>query len=191
MGFVSMHPRAFCNAYDIYELDISGNNLTRLPRLCSLVETIHYLTARFNKISLIRFGYFNDFLDLYEINLTGNRLGMGVEPDFSPLAQTIRSIRLSANPWGRVPMSLYNVTYPKLNVIFLDLSLISDIPVEALRSWPFIISLSIRYNLIHCLNDFRNTTRRTKIRIHANNNPWHCGSCMVSVNVVQVLHECL
>ena len=186
-----MHPRAFCNAYNIYELDISGNNLTRLPHLCSLVETIHYFTARFNKISSIRFRYFYDFLDLYGINLMGNRLGIGVEPDFSPLAQTLRSIRLSANPWGRLPVSLYNVTYPKLRAVFLDVSLISDIPVAALRSWPFINLLSIRHNLIHCLNDIRNTTRLTRIRIRANNNPWHCGSCMVSVRVVQVLHECL
>ena len=188
MGFVSMHPRAFCNAQFIYELDISGNNLTTLPRLCSLAETIRYLTARFNKISSIQLGYFNDFLNLYQINLTGNRLGKWAEPDFSPLAPTIRSIRLSANPWGRVPVSLYNTTYPNLNKIFLDLSKIFDIPIEALRSWPFIILSSIRYNLIHCLNDIRNTTTRTKVTIRARNNPWHCGSCMVSVRVVRVLH---
>ena len=186
-----MHPRAFCNAYNIDTLDISGNNLTTLPHLCTLMEYIHSFTAKYNKISSVRFGYFNDFRDLHEINLTGNRLGMWVEPDLSPLTQTIRSIRLSGNPWGRVPVSLYKTTYPNVKALYLDVSQISYIPVEALRSWPKIILLSVRHNLIHCLNDIRNTTRRKKIRLRANNNPWHCGLCMVSVRMVQVLYECL
>ena len=70
MGFVSMNPRAFCNAYTIDTLDISGNSLTTLPQLCTLVDTIRYLYARNNKISTIIFCYFNDFVNLHEINLS-------------------------------------------------------------------------------------------------------------------------
>ena len=182
-----MHPRAFCNAYTTDALNISGNNLNTLPQLCTLVDTIRYLHARNNKISTIIFGYFNDFINLHDLNLSENRLGNGFEPDFSPLSQTLRSIRLFGSPWGRVPASLYNATYSKLKAVYLDLSLISDISAEALRSWLYIILLSIRYNLIHCLNDIRNTTRRTKLRIRAINNPWHCGTCMVSVAYT---HKC-
>ena len=184
-----MHPHAFCNAYNIDSLDVSRNNLTRLPELCALVETIRYFTAKYNKISAIRFSYFKDFVGLHEVNLAMNRLGMGIEPDFSPLAPTLRLIRLSGNPWGRVPVSLYNATYRSLRGIYLDRSQIDDIPVDALRSWPHIGGLGVRNNLIKCLNDIRNTTKLTKIRIRASNNPWHCGPCLVSVDVVQVLHE--
>ena len=187
MGYISTHPRAFCNAYTTDALNISGNNLNTLPQLCTLVDTIRYLHARNNKISTIIFGYFNDFINLHDLNLSENRLGNGFEPDFSPLSQTLRSIRLFGSPWGRVPASLYNATYSKLKAVYLDLSLISDISAEALRSWLYIILLSIRYNLIHCLNDIRNTTRRTKLRIRAINNPWHCETCMVSVAYT---HKC-
>ena len=178
-----MHPGAFCNAFNIDSLDISRNNLTRLPELCALVETIRYFNAKYNKISSIRSSYFKDFVGLLEINLSMNRLGMQIEPDFSPLAPTLRLIRLSGNPWGRVPVSLYNATYRSLKGIYLHQSQIVDIPVDALRSWPHIVELGVRNNLINCLNDIRNTTRLTKLRIRASNNPWHCGSCLVSVKV--------
>ena len=168
-----MHPCAFYNAYNIDSLDVSRNNLTRLPELCALVETICYFSAKYNKISAIWFSYFEDFVGLHELNLAMNRLGMRIEPDFSPLAPTLRLIRLS----GRG--------------IYLDRSQVTDIPVDALRSWSHIVGLGVRNNLINCLNDIRNTTRLTKIRIRASNNPWHCGSCLVSVKVVQVLYECL
>ena len=168
---------------NIYSLDISRNNLTRLPELCALMETIRYFNAKYNKISSIRSSYFKDFVGLHESNLSMNRLGMGIEPDFSPLAPTLRLIRLSGNPWGRVPVSLYNTTYRSLRGVYLDQSQIVDIPADALRSWSHIVRLGVRNNLINCLNDIRNTTRLTKIRIRVSNNPWHCGPCLVSVKV--------
>ena len=94
-----MHPRAFCNAYNKDSLDVSTNNLTRLPELCALVETIHYFSVKYKKISAIRFSYFKDFVGLHELNLAMNRLGMRIETNFSPLAPTLRLIRLSGNPW--------------------------------------------------------------------------------------------
>ena len=180
-------PRAFCNTFNIDSLDRSRNNLTRLPELCALVETIRYFNAKCNKISSIRSSYFKYFVGLHEINLSMNRLGMQIEPDFSPLTPTLRLIRLSGNPWGRVLVSLYNATYRSLSGIYLDNALIVDIPADALRSWPHIVGLGVR-------NDIRNTTRLTKIRIRASNNPWHCGSCLVSVKVCKsyqrVLSHC-
>ena len=180
LRLTSIHHRAFCNTYGIWTLDISRNNLTQLPYLCTLLEKIGRLYAQYNKIYSISFGYFNDFVDLRALSLSANYLGLGVEPDFSPLANTLREIRLSNNPWENVPVSLYNTTYRMLRGIFLARSQIAEIPAEAIRAWPIIIALHIESNLIRCLNDLRNTTKRTGIRVYARNNPWHCGSCMVS-----------
>ena len=88
---------------------------------------------------------------------------MLIEPDFSPLARTLRLVRLSVNPWGRVPVSLYNATYHRLRGIYLGWSQITDVPVEAFRSWPHVVVLSVSNNLINCINDMRNTTKEQKL----------------------------
>ena len=183
-GFASIHPRAFCNAYDIDKLDISRNNLIKLPYLCTLLNSIRFFHASFNRIESIGFGYFNDFVNLEELYLAQNRLNITREPDFSPLANTIRIIRLSGNPWGRVPFSLYNTTYRRMRDVALSGSQLQELPREALRSWPFIKIIRINGNRIRCLSDLRNTTKRSQLEIYARDNPWHCGACMVSNYVI-------
>ena len=194
-GFDSMHHRAFCNAYNIMTLDISRNNLSELPYLCTLLRSIFVLHASFNRIHTIAFGYFDDFVHLEELYLARNRLGMTHEPDFSPLADTLRLIRLSGNPWGRVPRSLYNTTYPILWEVSLAGSQLSKLPREAVRSWPRLKIIRIQGNFIRCLSDLRNATKNSRMTVYVGNNPLHCGLCMVSnygvsLDVFQVTCHC-
>ena len=92
VGLTSIHHRAFCKTYGIWTLDISRNNLTQLPYLFTLLEKIGRLRAQRNKINSIPFGYFNDFVNLHALSLSANRLGLESEPDFSPLANTLRDL---------------------------------------------------------------------------------------------------
>ena len=184
-----MHHRAFCNAYNITTLDISRNNLIELPYLCTLLHSMFVYHASFNKIHSIAFGYFEDFVHLEKLYLFRNRLGMTCEPDFSPLANTIRLLRLAGNPWGRVPLSLYNTTYPMLWEVSLAGSQFSELPRKAIQSWPRVETIRIQGNFIRCLSDLRNATKSSVMTVYAGNNPLHCGSCMVS-NYVLIWRHC-
>ena len=186
-----MHHRAFCNVYNIKTLDISRNNLTELPYLCTLFDSIRRFQASYNNIHAIPFGYFENFVELNTLYLARNHLGMTPELDFSPLANTLRGIRLSGDPWGRVPFSLYNTT---LSQILWEVSIagsrLREIPLEALRSWPNIKIIRVHGNYIRCLGELRNTvkTRNFRVTIFSQNKPWHCCACMVSIFILVCRH---
>ena len=164
-GLKSTHLRAFCNVYNIKTLDISRNNLTELPYLCTLFDSIRRFQASNNNIHVIPFGYFENSVEWNTLYLARNHLGMTPEPDFSPLANTLRGIRLSGNPWGRVPFSLYNTTYQTLWEVSMAGSRLREIPLEAHRSWPNIMIIRIHGNYIRCLGDLRNTVKTRNFRV--------------------------
>ena len=188
-GFESMDHRAFCNTSDIMTLDVPRNNLTELPYLYTLLHSIFFSHASFNSTHAIAFAYFEDFVHLEELYLARSRLGMTHEPDFSPLADTLRLTRLSGIPWGRVPRSPYNATYPILWEVSLAISQLSDLPREALRSWPIMKIIRIQGNFIRCLSDLRNATKTSRMTVYIGNNPLHCDPCMVNNYVVIWIHS--
>ena len=161
---------AFTNTSALEKLNLGQNQLTSLPPILDLADTLQYLDVTYNAIQIIPDAYFNSCFKMETLRIGSNKLTVinrnklaGLESirdlyfennkigdiagDFIWDHPTLSSLYLSDNILTQIP-SLDTKETSKLNTLFLAGNKISYITEDQTRYIQHLSSLDMSRNLI-------------------------------------------
>ena len=153
--------------------------LRQMPPVVDTVKyTLEVLNLHGNRISTIGPDYFEGFVTLTLLQLSGNQLK--TIPDLGPLSGTLIHLSFISNCITDISHSLYANTFAALTSIKLADNLIANVPCCVFSKWPSLAEFDISYNYLHSFPfpEFLVFNARKDVFMRLGFNRWRCDSAL-------------
>ena len=163
---------AFAGLQQLHTLQIIDCNLTSMPPVADVKDTIIDLYLAPNRIAFVPYGYFRGFKKLHRLSLGENLLTE--VPDVTDLASTLNDLGVQCNSIVHFPNWMLPITTAKLEQLEIYDNEIQVFPPMILCHQPRLRYIDLADNNLTTLSWYHDVTQGSKAKVNIAGNPLHC-----------------
>ena len=172
----SIEDHAFAGLSQLEILEIVACDLTSMPPIADVKDTLIRLALRENHIAFVPHDYFTGCRKLRMLSLEDNLLTE--IPDVTDLARTLFDLRLPNNAIVNFPNWMLQVSMAQLEFLELFHNQIEVFPPMIFCHQPRLRSINLAGNNLTSLAWYHDVTRSIKATIDVKDNPLHCNGSL-------------
>ena len=167
---------AFAGLDQLAQLNIFECDLTFMPPVSDVKDTVSELHLDSNDISYVPYGYFQGFKKLHRLSLADNLLTE--LPDVTDLTSTLRSLEVQRNIITHFPNWMLNASMANWTSLHIFQNRIREFSPMIIRHQHRLKFINLRENDLTTLFEYPDVTWDTMTEVHIEYNPLHCDNSL-------------